>query len=445
MSRPSAEKRNERGQYWLDRRDASPYWQIVWYDADAGRCRYESTKTAIRSNAEVILAKRVLGISLDQTDAQDKTPLTAHFEWPLIAEVFDCYLGEIRGTAGEAQARYAKAHFKACFGERATIDDVYSIERQQEYYDSRVEEADIAAATVARELNIFRSAVHTFHAVATTLPVLPLIARVEGAGRARERWLLLEEVAAVLAAAEFPHINLFIRLALETAGRAGALLDLTWRQVDFPGLAMNLSCGGPNEETNKRRVRVPIISSTLLEALEYAHSVRRTDYVIEYGGYAINCIRKGFATAVAEAGIADPVTGKMRPLRSPEEITPNVLRHTAATWMAKRGVPLKEIADYLGHTTTRMVEKHYAHLHPDWQKRARAALGAEIATLDGAAAPALLVRRERARLRAAAANTAETPQKHRTQRKGVSSTAANPLMNMVEPVGIEPTTSTMPL
>jgi integrase len=132
--------------------------------------------------------------------------------------------------------------------------------------------------------------------------------------------------------------------------------------------------------------------------------VRRTDYVIEYGGYAITCIRKWFATAAAQARVEDPVTGEMRPLNAPEEITPNLLRHTAATWMAKRGVPLREIADYLGHTTTRMVEKHDAHHYPDWQNRAREPLGAEIATLDGAAAPALLVRR--ARLRTAAANTA---------------------------------------
>ena len=110
-----------------------------------------------------------------------------------------------------------------------------------------------------------------------------------------------------------------------------------------------------------------------------------------------------FASTVARARLKNPLTGEMEPLRNPEEITPNVLRHTAATWMAKRGVPLKEIAEYLGHTTTRMVEKHYAQLHPDWRDRAKAALAAEIETIEKVEAPALLVRRRRALRRAARA------------------------------------------
>jgi integrase len=38
------------------------------------------------------------------------------------------------------------------------------------------------------------------------------------------------------------------------------------------------------------------------------------------------------------------------------------LRHTYASVLVMGGVPLKAIADQLGHTTTVMVEKHYGHL-----------------------------------------------------------------------------------
>jgi integrase len=37
-------------------------------------------------------------------------------------------------------------------------------------------------------------------------------------------------------------------------------------------------------------------------------------------------------------------------------------RHTFASRLVQRGVPLKIVADQLGHTDTRMVEKHYGHL-----------------------------------------------------------------------------------
>ena len=41
--------------------------------------------------------------------------------------------------------------------------------------------------------------------------------------------------------------------------------------------------------------------------------------------------------------------------------TPNELRHSAASLLSAAGVPLEEIADVLGHTSTRMLEQHYRH------------------------------------------------------------------------------------
>lgn len=41
--------------------------------------------------------------------------------------------------------------------------------------------------------------------------------------------------------------------------------------------------------------------------------------------------------------------------------TPNELRHSAASLMSAAGVPLEEIADVLGHSSTRMLEQHYRH------------------------------------------------------------------------------------
>jgi integrase len=42
------------------------------------------------------------------------------------------------------------------------------------------------------------------------------------------------------------------------------------------------------------------------------------------------------------------------------------LRHTYASRLAMRGVPLAVIAKQLGHSDTRMVEKHYGHLAPNY-------------------------------------------------------------------------------
>jgi integrase len=52
------------------------------------------------------------------------------------------------------------------------------------------------------------------------------------------------------------------------------------------------------------------------------------------------------------------------------------LRHTYASRLAMQGVPLAVIAAQLGHSDTRMVEKHYGHLSPSYvAETVRAAFG----------------------------------------------------------------------
>jgi integrase len=48
-----------------------------------------------------------------------------------------------------------------------------------------------------------------------------------------------------------------------------------------------------------------------------------------------------------------------------EYISFHELRHTYATMLVNRGCPLVFVANQLGHTDTRMVEKHYGHLKDD--------------------------------------------------------------------------------
>jgi integrase len=59
-----------------------------------------------------------------------------------------------------------------------------------------------------------------------------------------------------------------------------------------------------------------------------------------------------------------------------EGITFHGLRHTYSSRLAMKGVPLAVIAAQLGHADTRMVEKHYGHLAPNYvAETVRAAFG----------------------------------------------------------------------
>ncbi|MEM6781836.1 MAG: tyrosine-type recombinase/integrase [Pseudomonadota bacterium] len=44
----------------------------------------------------------------------------------------------------------------------------------------------------------------------------------------------------------------------------------------------------------------------------------------------------------------------------------HILRHTHASQLVQKGVPLPVIAAQLGHADTRICEKHYAHLTPNY-------------------------------------------------------------------------------
>ncbi len=55
------------------------------------------------------------------------------------------------------------------------------------------------------------------------------------------------------------------------------------------------------------------------------------------------------------------------------------LRHTFAAMLAQQGVPMRVIAEALGHSDTRITEKHYAHLTPSYVASALRAHFPEIA------------------------------------------------------------------
>lgn len=62
-----------------------------------------------------------------------------------------------------------------------------------------------------------------------------------------------------------------------------------------------------------------------------------------------------------------------------------MLRHTAAVWMAEGGIPITEIAAYMGHTTPAVTFRTYARYSPEYLRKASDAIST---ALHGAAEPA---------------------------------------------------------
>jgi integrase len=173
----------------------------------------------------------------------------------------------------------------------------------------------------------------------------------------KDRFLTRAEIDRLLSAPCEPHVKLAIHLMLATAGRVGAVLDLTWLRVDFERGQINLRADsiGPR----KGRAVVPM-TPTLRAVLQSAHAAALTEHVVEYGGRRVQSIRRGFMAAVDRAGLAD--------------VSPHTLRHTAAVHMAAAGVPMAKISQFLGHSSTAVTERVYARFAPDHLTDAAAVL-----------------------------------------------------------------------
>lgn len=186
-------------------------------------------------------------------------------------------------------------------------------------------------------------------------------------GDPRDRWLRTDEIEKLLKAArEFhPGANRmsrgerFIWIALETAARKRAILDLTWDRVDFEVGVIHFAVPG-RRQTKKRRPSVPI-SAALLPVLKRMHDERINAYVLDSGAEVFITIQ----LMVERSGIVPPPP-KRKANQKPKStgISPHTFRHTAATQMARRGVPLYDIAGVLGNSLA-MVEKVYAKHCPD--------------------------------------------------------------------------------
>lgn len=175
---------------------------------------------------------------------------------------------------------------------------------------------------------------------------------------AEDKHLTKTQARALISAAVMPHVRLYIILALSTGARNSAILQLTWDRVDLDRGRIDLR--NPALTTpHKGRAIVPM-TNTLRAALLGAKAGALTEHVIEWGNSPIVSMKKAIAAAGRRAKLG--------------RVSPHMLRHSAAVHMAEDGVPMEEIAQFLGHSNLNITRKVYARFSPDYLRRAAAAL-----------------------------------------------------------------------
>ncbi|WP_316200790.1 MULTISPECIES: tyrosine-type recombinase/integrase [unclassified Bradyrhizobium] len=253
------------------------------------------------------------------------------------------------------------------FGDRVVGD--LNGELQERYAAER-----IFQPSAWRELKILAAAVNRYlkrnvgGVQVKFTPTLP------DAPQPRERWLTRQEAAKLIRAAwrlhhegfnggkvyTSRHVARFILVGLYTGSRAGdicgaALTPSLHRGfVDLErGIFRRKPAG--KIETSKRQPTTPLPPRLLAHMRRWQRLGISKHSVIEYNGRSIHRLRKGWDTAVKEAGLATD-NPKMRVVR-------HTLRHTSISWYLASGTDIELVSQFTG-VSVATIRKVYRHALP---------------------------------------------------------------------------------
>jgi integrase len=339
----------------------------VWIIKDDGRHRQSTgCRADDRERAEQILAEYIAQKRLGATPRSARDPAQIP-----VADVISRYLRDVASRRARPQEAAQRARALLSFFGPMTLAQVNGDECRR-YAAQR--STDAAAR---RELEDLRAAINHHRREGMCSQVVEVVLPPERP--ARERWLSRSEAARLVWAAwryrevqkgrptdrrSRQHIAKFILVALYTGTRAsavcGASLEPTvgrgWVDLDrgvfyrrAPGLL----------ETKKRQPPVPLPPGLLAHLRRWKRRGQR--FAVEWNRECVRDVGRAFANAAADAGLG-------------REVTPHVLRHTAATWLMQAGIDIWEAAGFLG-MTTEMLSQRYGHHHPAHLERAKNAFG----------------------------------------------------------------------
>ena len=313
---------------------------VAQWDEDGKRVR-----RSLGTNDKAEAGRRLEHIKLTNAVIDRNTQKT-------VEELFEAYLTklELQGKSTE-RWRTVWKYLSNTFG---TIYPQYiTPEMCLEYSKIR----GVAPGTLNLELGLLRSIL--IHAYKHRLIPNAIYVPVPTKPAPKSDYIGRDAFKKLLGASAAPHIRLFLILAISTGARSNALLDLTWDRVSLEQRTIDLRL--PGSASRKGRAVVPI-NDTALRYLTEAYSVRTTEYVIEYHSKRVLKIRNSIRIISKRVGL---------------NVTPHVLRHSAAVWMAEGGVPMSEIAQYLGHSNTAITERVYARYSPGYLRKAASHLEIE--------------------------------------------------------------------
>ena len=217
-------------------------------------------------------------------------------------------------------------------GEERTVCHKYARERQL---------AGLSRESIHHELNCLRTIMNWAAKPGRRLIPAQIGVWVPPRGRPRRNELSPVQFVRLLQECRMPHLKLFVLLAIFTAQRKSAILELTWDRVDFDKRTIDFRVDDDDRnilDTSGKKGRAFVdMPDTLCHIMQESHRWRRTGYVIEYAGSPIKDIKTALNQALKRAGIKGRFIGS------------HSLRKSVATWLADKSVDMRQIQKLCGH------------------------------------------------------------------------------------------------
>lgn len=185
-----------------------------------------------------------------------------------------------------------------------------------------------------------------------------------------------------------PQPAAFYRLALETGARKGELCGFKWSDLDLDAGKLTVMrqlikrwptpIFGPPKN---KRPRVLDLSGEMLALLRKQKAYQAEVRLLAGNTYQDHGLifaydQPPFGMPLSANNIGQREFWKLIAAAQVRPITFHGLRHTAATLMLKEGIPIKVVAERLGHKKVTITLDIYAHALPSMQREAATKLGA---------------------------------------------------------------------
>jgi len=173
--------------------------------------------------------------------------------------------------------------------------------------------------------------------------------------------------------------------------RAGELIALKWKDIDFVNHTINITktlykpsnnalkyqLGTPKTRKSRRKI---IVDEDVIDALKEHKKVQ--EEVIERLGdayynqdFIFAKMQRQYGYPIVIKNVRDRMKRLLRIACLNGNLTPHSLRHTHTSLLAEAGVSLEQIMDRLGHTDDQITKNVYLHVTQEMKKEASQKFG----------------------------------------------------------------------